>query len=74
MAAYTQSRIPPTNRQLAYLRRLACHTGTTFTYPHTRQEASRQIKALLNRPLSSPLDLQLDRASVHGGDVLDLAP
>ncbi len=66
MAAYTQPRVPPTSRQLTYLRRLASHTGTTFTYPQTRQQASRQIRALLNRPLSSPLDRQLDQGCAEG--------
>jgi len=36
----------PTPRQLRYLRVLAGNTGTTFTYPATRGEASRQIDRL----------------------------
>ena len=32
----------PTTRQLSYLRSLATRTGQTFTYPKTRQQASRR--------------------------------
>jgi hypothetical protein len=63
----------PTRKQLVFLRALAQRTGTTFVYPKTRREASSQIAALLDRPLSSQLDLDLDRVSVHGGDLLDEA-
>ena len=34
----------PTRRQLVYLRSLATRTGQTFTYPHTRRQASREIE------------------------------
>jgi hypothetical protein len=37
---------PPTDRQLAYLRRLARRTGTTFTPPRTRAQASAEIQRL----------------------------
>jgi hypothetical protein len=37
---------PPAARQLAYLRTLAKRTGGTFTYPHTRAQASREIHRL----------------------------
>lgn len=36
----------PTDRQLRYLRALAAKTGTSFTYPRTRAQASRQIDRL----------------------------
>jgi hypothetical protein len=36
----------PTGRQLNYLRALANRTGQTFTYPHTRRQASREIQRL----------------------------
>ncbi len=36
----------PTQRQLSYLRVLAAKTATTFAYPTTRAEASRQIERL----------------------------
>lgn len=36
----------PTARQLRYLRNLAVRTGTTFTYPATRSDASHEIARL----------------------------
>jgi hypothetical protein len=39
----------PSSRQLRYLRALADKTGTTFTYPVTRAEASCEIRALQAR-------------------------
>ncbi len=36
----------PTQRQLRYLRVLAAKTATSFTYPHSRAEASREIERL----------------------------
>lgn len=39
----------PTDKQLRELRRLAESTGTTFTPPRTRAEASRAITALRGR-------------------------
>lgn len=61
--------LPPTARQLAYLRTLAERTGTSFTIPGTRREASRQIDAMRTRPRSSRLDRDLDRHAVRGGDL-----
>jgi len=69
----TVSQPAPTRRQLAYLRRLAHLTGTTFTMPQTRRQASRQIAALAKRPVSDQLELALDRAAVRGGDVPEAA-
>lgn len=63
----------PTRRQLAFLRALAQRTGTTFSYPQTRRDASRQIAALLRRPLSEQLELDLDRVAVRGGQLADEA-
>lgn len=45
----TSSMLPPTNRQLRYLRALAERTGTTFSVPANRAEASRSIEALRGR-------------------------
>jgi hypothetical protein len=42
--ALTQSTATP--KQLTYLRSLALQTGTTFTHPHTRGQASREIDRL----------------------------
>lgn len=40
----------PTQKQLRYLRVLALRTGTTFTLPQSRMEASREIRRLLGLP------------------------
>lgn len=71
MASTTTSQIAPSRKQLAFLRTLAQRTGTTFTYPHTRGQASRQIAALLARPISAQLELDLDAVAVHGGELPD---
>lgn len=43
----------PTPKQLAFLRSLADRTGQTFTYPETREHASREIRRLkATRPTS----------------------
>ena len=39
----------PTAKQHRYLRQLAEQTGTTFTPPKTKAEASREIEQLLTR-------------------------
>ena len=61
--------LAPTAKQLRFLRTLAQRTGTTFTYPRTRGQASRQIAALRRRPVSEQLDLDLDSVAVRGGEV-----
>jgi hypothetical protein len=51
--------IPPTARQLNYLRSLAEQTGTSFVYPQTRGEASHEIdrlKQLKDATPGQPLD------------------
>lgn len=65
--------VPPTSKQLAFLRTLSQRTGTTFTSPATRRQASRTIQALLQRPLSPQLEIDLDHAAVRGGDVPEAA-
>lgn len=42
---------PPSMRQLDYLRSLAQRTGTTFAYPRTRSQASREIQRLKRLPM-----------------------
>jgi len=37
-----------TLKQINYLKALANRTGTSFTYPHTRSEASAEIQRLRN--------------------------
>ena len=69
-ATYTQQ--PATGKQLAYLRTLAKRTGTTFTMPNSKSQASRQIQAMLKRPVSNQLELALDDVAVRGGDLPDI--
>ena len=64
---------PPTRKQLAYLRALARRTGTTFTLPHSKRQASRQIALLRDRPVSSQLELALDDRAVRGGELPEAA-
>ena len=42
---------PPTPRQLAYLKALAAQTATSFAYPRSRSEASREIERLRQLPV-----------------------
>ena len=57
----------PTTRQLRYLRRLAELTGTTFTPPATRRQASLEIERLKLRPSSSRLERREDSRWVSQG-------
>jgi len=41
---------PPTPKQLAYLKALAARTATSFAYPRSRGEASREIERLRQLP------------------------
>jgi len=71
--AATQTQVPPTRAQLAYLRTLAHRTGTTFTLPRSKRQASRQIALLRDRPISDQLELVLDATAVRGGDLPEAA-
>lgn len=68
MSQYATSR--PTVKQLSYLKALAIKTATSFAYPKTRWEASREIERLKalkrsgRRPMSEPR--QPDRDAVYG--------
>jgi hypothetical protein len=59
----------PTQRQLSYLRVLAGKSATTFSYPQTRGQASREIDRLLklgSSPDPSPLeDRETHREQLH---------
>ena len=57
---------PPTAKQLAYLKALAARTATSFAYPHSRGEASREIERLRQLPTAS--DRDSDDARVRDGD------
>ena len=56
---------PPTPKQLAYLKALAAQTATSFAYPRSRREASREIARMRQLPV-----LTSDRDS-DDGRVLD---
>jgi hypothetical protein len=51
----------PTVRQLSYLRALAERTGQSFSRPHTRAQASREIQRLKAAAPSTPLERKLER-------------
>jgi hypothetical protein len=58
----------PSSRQLRYLRALAEQTGTTFTYPTTRAQASCEIQRLVKLKSGAdrlPLDLPDNDESLH---------
>lgn len=55
----------PTVKQLSYLRRLAEQTGTTFTPPQTRTQASREIKRLKTLGVSSRDERRRERAALQ---------
>ena len=61
----------PTNRQLRYLRQLADQTGTTFTPPVTRRQASEEIARLKQRSCSPRFERQADRRAVSEGFAAD---
>jgi hypothetical protein len=57
----------PTGPQLRYLRELAERTGTTFTPPQTRQQASAEIARLKQRSRSAGFERRHDRDTVSRG-------
>jgi len=59
---------PPTAKQLRYLRALANQTATTFTPPKSSYEASKTIKEMQHRPVSSRHERDGDRGSVASRD------
>jgi hypothetical protein len=54
----------PTSKQLAYLRSLAQATGETFTYPHTKAQASAQIRRLRQRTPSTRNEQRRERKQI----------
>jgi hypothetical protein len=54
----------PSQRQLRYLRQLAEWTGTSFSLPTTRAQASREIERLRQRPRSTAAERRAERKSV----------
>ena len=63
---------PPSPKQQRYLRSLAEQTGTSFTPPTTKAEASREIKRLKQLAASPRYERRADREAVakaqRGGD------
>ena len=57
----------PTQRQLRYLRQLAERSGTSFTAPATRRQASEQIERLKQRSRSAGFERRDDRQAVSRG-------
>ena len=55
----------PTPRQQRYLRQLAEQTGTSFTPPKTKAEASREIDSLKRRGRDRRTDQARDRQAVQ---------
>ena len=54
----------PTEKQLRFLRSLACSRGETFSSPATRAEASAEIQRLKDRKPSSRVETRIDRKAV----------
>ena len=57
----------PTPKQQRYLRSLAQKTGTSFTPPETKVQASREIKRLKNLAVSPRYERSEDRKAVEQG-------
>jgi hypothetical protein len=55
----------PTAKQLACLRRLAARVGQTFAYPHTRRQASAEIRRLLAAQRDAGLERQAERRAIQ---------
>jgi hypothetical protein len=54
----------PTAKQLAYLRALADRAGQTFAYPHTRRQASAEIRRLRAQKPSSRVERRIERREI----------
>lgn len=68
--------IRPTNRQINFLKSLAERTGTSFTYPKTRRQASSEIERLLQLKGSGHTDFPViveadERSLVYATAVAD---
>ncbi len=50
----------PTSKQLSYLKALASQTGTTFTYPKTKRQASAEIEKLRVRSANTNRSIERD--------------
>ncbi len=54
----------PTPRQLRYLRTLTVQTGQTFTTPHTRRQASAEIRRLRQAGTDHTGDIARERDQI----------
>ena len=59
MSARASAPVQPTARQMAYLRTLAMQTGTTFSSPHRREDASHEIAWLKRLKASRGRDVEV---------------
>jgi hypothetical protein len=59
----------PTSRQLQFVRSLAEQTGTSFTPPKTRAQASSEIKRLLALKEAGHLELAIRRSDIEAEPV-----
>jgi hypothetical protein len=59
-----QTDLPPTSKQLRYLRGLAEQRGVSFCPPRSRAQASAQIDALKKRRPEPAFERRLDREAV----------
>jgi hypothetical protein len=55
----------PSNRQLNYLRLLADRTGQTFTWPHSKAQASQEIQRLRHTRPSTALERGIERLDLQ---------
>jgi Protein of unknown function (DUF3072) len=55
---------PPTAKQLAYLRALAERAGQTFAYPHTRRQASAEIRRLRAQKPTGRVERRIERREI----------
>lgn len=60
-----------TAKQLAFLKSLAAKTGTSFAYPHTRAQASAEIRRLQGRKATTDARLERDNARFDRRAVVD---
>jgi hypothetical protein len=56
---------PPSKRQLKYLRSLADRTGQTFTWPHSKAQASQEIQRLRRTRPSTALEHAIERLDLQ---------
>lgn len=61
---HTNGPAKPTPKQLAYLRVLANRAGQTFSYPRTREEASREIQRLRSQRPTPRADRARERKQI----------